>query len=401
MGLFSRRTKPPGEKRRSIDADTVGVIIPQHGERLLPPGYHGLLEAPEVAACIWRVADMIGSLPLHIRRNEKSGDVRVDDALARFVDRTPWSCGTRQLWVSWIAATEMAEGEAFVLPQTAGSVFTDLPPMPGAKSVRGADKLHYLVEWEGQQLDPDNVLHFRLRPDPKYPWRGMGPSIALDTVVQSLMTTAATKTAYMGSDYKPPIIVSVDADVEELADPDKRQAFLEDYVRPKLPGSPWVIPGGMVNVSQVRPLSLTDLAIRDGVELDKLAVAAIFGVPPFLLGVGSFNASEYNTFLRTVVLPLCRSIEQELTRKMLLAEDRYFRFNTRSLFAYDLSTLAAIADDQYVRGLMTGNEVRDWLDLDPKKDLDELVMLENYIPASAIGDQKKLVQTGEEKEAEA
>lgn len=396
MGLFSRRDTAPGKHKRTIDTDTVGVIIPQGGERLVPVGYHGLLEAPEVAACIWRVADMIGSLPLHIRRNDKSGDVRVNDALARFVDTTPWSCGTRQLWVSWIAATVMAEGEAFVLPQTAGSVFTDLPPMPGAKSVKGADKLHYLVDWEGQQLDPDNVLHFRLRPDPKYPWRGMGPSIALDTVVQSLLTTSATKTAYMSSDYKPPIIVSVDADVDELADPEKRQKFLEEYVRPKIPGSPWVIPGGMVNVSQVKPLSLTDLAIRDGVELDKKAVASIFGVPGFLLGVGQFNASEYNTFLRTVVLPICRSIEQELTRKMLLAEDRYFRFNTRSLFAYDLATLAQIADDQYVRGLMTGNEVRDWLDLDPKKDLDQLVMLENYIPASAIGDQKKLIQEDDE-----
>ena len=28
----------------------------------------------------------------------------------------------------------------------------------------------------------------------------------------------------------------------------------------------------------------------------------------------------------------------------------------------------------------------------PKKDLDQLVMLENYIPAGMIGDQKKLIQ---------
>ena len=43
---------------------------------------------------------------------------------------------------------------------------------------------------------------------------------------------------------------------------------------------------------------------------------------------------------------------------------------------------------------MTRNEWRDWMTLDPREDMEEIIALENYIPADKLGDQKKLIQTG-------
>ena len=43
------------------------------------------------------------------------------------------------------------------------------------------------------------------------------------------------------------------------------------------------------------------------------------------------------------------------------------------------------------RGWVTGNEARDRINLEPKEGLDELKVLENYIPANMSGNQSKLI----------
>jgi hypothetical protein len=61
---------------------------------------------------------------------------------------------------------------------------------------------------------------------------------------------------------------------------------------------------------------------------------------------------------------------------------------------WDIKTVADVFGQLRKQGVVTGNEVRDRVGMSPMDGLDELVLLENYLPVDRLGDQKKLIQEG-------
>ena len=362
-------------------------------EALTCTGYTSLSHCPEIVAAVGTIAQLVGSMTIYLMQNTDAGDVRVKNELSRKMDITPAKNMTRSTFVQWIVRTLYLDGNgnAIVWPRTWRGYLEDLRPVPpGFVSFNLVSPWDYKVIFNGAEHDPGSVLHFVLNPDPNYPYYGQGYRVVLRDIANNLKQAAATEKGFMESKWKPSLIVKVDALTEEFASPEGRKKLLDSYINTAQAGEPWMIPAEQFSVEQVKPLSLTDLAISDMVTLDKRTVAAILGVPAFVLGVGDFQRDAWNNFISTTIMPLAQVIEQELTKKLLISPELYFKFNSRSLYSYDISTLSAVADDQYIRGIMTGNEVRDWLGLSPRENLDDLVILENYIPRGMIADQSKL-----------
>ena len=368
-----------------------------NNDTLSVPGYTRLIDSPDVLAAIGGLADIISNATIQLMRNTDDGDVRVRNQLARFMDISPWRHGTRKDLVSWIVWTMLttSTGSAFLLPHTERGLLSELEPMPDAYAMSEDNGQTYYVIWQGQRYTSDSVLHFKRWPDPAQPWRGIGLRVSLRDVTANLRQAAATKKGFMSDKWKPSVIVKVDALADEFADEAGRKRLVDQYMSGSTAGEPWVIPAELMEVQQVKPLSLTDLAIKDSVELDKREVASLVGVTPYMVGVGTYSDAEHNHMIRTTAVTIANIICQELTRKLLISEEMYFQMSTRRLYSYTLQELAQVADDQYIRGLMDGNEARDWLGLSPRKGLNELVILENYIPRGMIGEQKKLEQGGD------
>lgn len=361
-------------------------------------GYTTLAHNPEVMTAVDTIARLIGAMTIHLMQNTPQGDIRIRNGLSNVVDITPNRYMTRSNFIRWIVRTMLLEGNgnAVVMPVTNRGFLEELVPIPPAYvAFVPAGLWDYRIAVNGDQFMPEDLLHFAANPGDLYPWLGTGYRVALTSVADNLKQAARTENGFMSSKWKPSLIVKVDALTDEFSSPAGRKKLLESYAMSGEAGEPWLIPAEQFSVEQVKPLTLSDLALSEFVKLDKQTVASILGVPPFVLGVGEFKREAWNSFISTTIMPIAQGIQQELTRKLLYSPELYFRFNSRSLYNYDLKELAAVADDQYIRGIMTGNEVRDWLQLSPKDGLDDLIILENYIPRGMIGAQNKLNGGGE------
>lgn len=396
MGIFKRKQKR--EAAEPTSAAQAWIVSADAYDTLCVQGYTDLAHCPEVVTAARTIADLVASMTIHIMANTESGDKRIINELSRTIDINPMPNMTRFTWIEAIMMNLLlyGKGNSIVQPHTHDGFLESLEPIAADRvDFKPIGRRDYRVLIDGREKRPEGLLHFVLNPDRYYPWKGSGLTVSLKDVADTLKQARATEKGFMESKWKPSLIVKVDGLTDEFASPEGREKLLDSYVKSGSAGEPWIIPADQFQVEQVKPLTLADLAISDTVEIDKRAVASIFRIPPFVLGVGDYDQKAWNNFVQNTIRPYALILQQEMTKKLIISPRWYIRFNVLSLMDYDLQTTSAVYAAMADRGFVTGNEVRDRLGIEPKEGLDELRVLENYIPNDMSGLQKKLIQGDE------
>lgn len=394
---MSKRKRNRTQTKTCYAKPQIGVWL-SDDDSIICSGYTSLDKNPEVMTACKKIAELIGSLTIHLMANTDRGDQRIINELSRKIDIEPEMHMTRSTWMQGIVMNLLlyGKGNSIVVPHTYNGTIVNLEPISASRvTFEYIGYRDYKVLIDGRVKDPENVLHFVFNPDEYYLWKGKGVTANLKDIAQNLKQATATEKGFMESKWKPSIIVKVDSLINEFSGPDGRKKLLKEYIESSEVGEPWLIPAEQFSVEQVRPLSLADLAIADTVEIDKRTVAAILGVPPFLLGVGEYSKEAWNSFIMNTIKPLALTIQQEMTKKLIISPKMYLKFNVLSLLDWDIETTYKVFGGLSDKGIVTGNEVRDRIGLNQLEGLDELRILENYIPNDMIGQQKKLMQEGD------
>lgn len=383
------RRKKTGQKTR----DAPGGMICLLPDEIIPAGYATLDQNGDVRLAVHIIADLVSNMTIKVMRNGEHGDDRIKDGLSQKLDIYPNSHMTRKTLIYNIVRELCLTGNAVVYPTVEGDFIKELIPIESSRvSYTLTGYKTYTVNIDGRVYDPNELLHFVFNPSRSNPFVGEGVAPQLSRVIKDQAQAQATASAFLRNKWKPTLIISTQSDSEELEEKEKRKKLLESYTSTTEIGEPWVIPAGEIDIKTVSPLSLKDLAVNESIELNKKMIAAAFGMPAFMLGIGEYKADAYNNFIATKILSFAKILEQELTRKLIAAPERYVEFNARTLMQYSLTEKVAYIDKMIALGLMSRNEARNELGLSPAEGdgMNDYQALENYIPVDRLGDQKKL-----------
>lgn len=391
MGIFKRNRAEPTNKRNSQVAFIFGDDI--------PTGYTKLMEAEPVKICINKIADLVSDMTIFLMQNTERGNVRIKNEISDVLDIHPCENMTRKTFIYNIVRDLCKTGNSIIFPNfdKDGNITNFDYWRTASYFFANQTENSYTIMKNGNAFSPDTVCHLVLNPDEYYPYIGTGFRDMAKQAVESVCQANSTKKAFLKNDYQPSMIISVNADIEAFQTEDGREDILKSYISNKEKGKPWVIPAGEIDFKSVAPLSLKDLAINEGIELDLKTVACAFGVPPFLVGVGSFNKDEYNNFISTTIRSIAEVIQQGLSSCIFANPTLFCKFSAKSLLHYNLTELGELHKTGVSLGWESRNEARQDFDLSPVDDpaMDERTVLENFIPVSETGNQKKL-KGGEE-----
>lgn len=364
-----------------------------------------VLSHPTVFACLSLISSDIAKMRLELRQ-EQDDDVwaRVDNSAFSPVIRTPNGYQTQQqFYESWVISL-LSSGNTYVLLQ---------------RDLRGVVVRKYILDpWRVRPLiSPDGSVFYELKTDdlaqvPQspsggvvvpaseimhdrykalfHPLVGVSPLYAAGIPAILGLKIQVNSTHFFGNGSHPGGILSAPGAISDDTAARLKAAWDTNFTGANA-GKVAVVGDGLKYESMAQPALQSQLN-EQWISASQ-AIADAFKVPFYLVGgpMPTYNNIQAQTvqYFTQCLQPLVSNIEQVIDKGLGLSPDkisgvRYgVQFNTTDLLWMDSATMMSVIKEGIGAGVLTPNEGRAQVNLEPVEGGDTPYLQQQYIPLSA------------------
>ncbi|WP_426450657.1 phage portal protein [Paenibacillus sp. S-38] len=255
--------------------------------------------------------------------------------------------------------------------------------------MEGEDGLYYV-----HNMDMIHVKHFHT-----LGYEGISPLDVLRNTINYDSQVKQFSLSQMESGIKASFILKLN---NGLLNDDKKKALLKnfsDFYAKN--GSGVIVMDSGQDLKELKQ-DIIDLKVFEVERITRSRVAAVFSMPPHMLGdfsQTSFSSMEQQSleYVQITLLPIVRMYEQEFNRKLLTSSDQYsgtgFKFNMNGLLRGDTQTRGEFYFKGIRSGWFTPNEVRAFEELPPQAGGDKLFLSGDLYPLDTPLEARKGVKT--------
>jgi len=350
------------------------------------------LSSSAVYACVKVISEGIAQIPMFVyHKNDKVREVAVDHKSHWMLHHKPSDIQTPYELKEWIMLNLLLNGNAYLYKVMVNGQVAELQPLDfSAVRVEAPLNLkkpnYYVRQKDGSERKVHTSRMWHIKGQSFDNVTGVSPlsyhreTVGLDVIAKEHAATTFSNAAKPAGIIKHP---------GNFKDPEARRKFGEAFkeaVTGKNAYGTIVLEDGM----EYQPISISakDSQYIEGRSFGRTEIAAIFGVPPHL--VGDLTNANYSNIveesLRYVVKtlgPWISRIEQSATLS-LLTEDEikkgyYVKFKVDALLRGDMDTRSKVYATYIQNGVMNPNEVRALEEMNPRDGGDEYLALANLM----------------------
>lgn len=401
MALFSRRRKQPNSRDRP--ADGVRVTPLALWNALVNAKARKDLKGSEaIYSAVSRIANTLACMPIHLY---KDFDVAKEDCRERLLSYAPNPDLTPYQLVMAAEACRDTQGEAYILavPDDRSQDIERLDVLDPARVqvLRNKEtrELWYKIQMDnGESVTVHSSYVIALHHMSTDGVTGISPIEVLGGTLKydrQIQDVSLEQLSGVGDS----IILTYPSNFGREQQMEHIRRFKEVY---NASGRHVIVLDGGVTADTIKN-SLVDPKVLDVDNITKRKVAAVYNMPPRMLGDASstgYSTSEQDIgeFLKLTMLPIVRQWEEVLKRKLLTYEEvkqgYAFRFDMDALKRGDTAAMAEKHSKAIRSAKMTPNEARKEDGLPPTANGDELMIARDMIPLRIAVEHPELLLAG-------